>query len=196
LNIVGAVLNTISSAASSPRGCPDPTDLWADLWDLLPPEAPARELVRLALHVNSFDADLVHVHCMPWLLDPFAFLQGCSRSQRDAVCSGIAAFVFLVGAFVADDEVHAGALLDWCVALCLLLRCRLRPVFLGVAPSGSAPLGMLRPRPRWGRAWSPIDLFFIEVVVVYKCVTSNKKHQIRGKTIGDHTQAVDSRLLG
>jgi hypothetical protein len=90
-------------------GCPDPTDLWADLWDLLPHESPARERVRLALHVDSFDADSVCAHCMPWLLDPFSFLQGCSRSRRDAVCSVVAAFVLLVGASVADDAVPAGS---------------------------------------------------------------------------------------
>jgi hypothetical protein len=92
------------SCKASPRGCPDPTDLWADLWDLLPHESPARERV---LHVDSFDADSVRAHCMPWLLDPFSFLQGCSRSQRDAVCSVIAAFVLLVGTCVADDAVSA-----------------------------------------------------------------------------------------
>jgi hypothetical protein len=70
---------------------------------------PARERVRLALHVDSFDADSVVAHCMPWLLDPFSFLQGCSCSRRDAVCSVIAAFVLLVGASVADDLVSAGS---------------------------------------------------------------------------------------
>jgi hypothetical protein len=47
-----------------------------------------------------------------------------------------------------------------CVALCLLSRCRLCLVLLGVAPFSSAPLGVLRPKPRWGRAWSPIWFFF------------------------------------
>jgi hypothetical protein len=46
---------------------------------------------------------------MPWLLNPFSFLQGCSHSRRDAVCSVIAAFVLLVGASVADDIVPAGS---------------------------------------------------------------------------------------
>jgi hypothetical protein len=48
------------------------------------------------------DADSVRAHSVPWLLDPFFFLQRFPRSRRDAVCSVIAAFVFLVGASVAD----------------------------------------------------------------------------------------------
>jgi hypothetical protein len=65
--------------------------------------------VRLALYVDSFDVDSVFAHCMPWLLDPCFFLQGCSHSRRDAVCSVIAAYVLLVGASVADDVAPAGA---------------------------------------------------------------------------------------
>jgi hypothetical protein len=103
------VQHYLFSCKASPCGCPDPTDLWADLWDLLPPESTARERVCLALHVDSFDADAVFAHCMPWILDPFSFLQGCSRSRRDAVCSVIAAFVLLVGASVADDVLSAGS---------------------------------------------------------------------------------------
>jgi hypothetical protein len=48
------------------------------------------------------------------------------------------------------------SLLWSCVALSLLSRCSLCLVLLGVAPFRSAPLGVLRPKPRWGRAWSPI----------------------------------------
>jgi hypothetical protein len=64
--------------------------------------------VRLALHVDSFDADSVHAHCVPWLLNPFSFLQGCPRSRCDAVCSVPADFVLLVGASVADAAVPVG----------------------------------------------------------------------------------------
>jgi hypothetical protein len=46
-----------------------------------------------------------------------------------------------------------------CAGLCLLSRCRLRLVLLGVAPFRSAPLGVLRLKPRWGRSWSPIWFF-------------------------------------
>jgi hypothetical protein len=53
------------------------------------------------------------------------------------------------------------SLLGSCVALCLLLRCRLCLVLLGVAPFRSAPLGVLRPKPPWGRAWSQIWFFFL-----------------------------------
>jgi hypothetical protein len=108
-SVIGAVFNTISSVAKLPCNCPDPNSLRADLWDLLPPSAPARELVRLALHVDYFDADAVRERCIPWLLDPFSFLQGCSRSRRDAVCSVLAAFVSLVGASVADDAMAVGS---------------------------------------------------------------------------------------
>jgi hypothetical protein len=102
------VQHYLFSCKASPRGCPDPTDLWADLWDLLPHESPAREHVHLAL-VDSFCADSDRAHCMPWLLHCFSFLQGCSRSRRDAVCSVLAAFVLLVGASVVDDPLPAGA---------------------------------------------------------------------------------------
>jgi hypothetical protein len=47
-----------------------------------------------------------------------------------------------------------------CVVLCLLSRCHLRHVLLGVAPFRSAPLGVLRPKPPWSKAWSSIGLFF------------------------------------
>jgi hypothetical protein len=51
-----------------------------------------------------------------WLLDPFSFLQGCSRSRREAVCSFL-----LVGASVADDAVPAGSRVFaselWCRSL-------------------------------------------------------------------------------
>jgi hypothetical protein len=101
------VQHYLFSCRASQRACPDPTDLWADLWDLMPHESLARESMHLALHVDSFDADSARSLCMPWLLDPFSFLQGCSRSRRDAVCSVIATFVLLVGASVADDAVPA-----------------------------------------------------------------------------------------
>jgi hypothetical protein len=52
-----------------------------------------------------------------------------------------------------------------CASLCLLLRCRLCLVLLGVAPFRSAPLGVLRPKPPWGRAWSPIWFFYCRYVL-------------------------------
>jgi hypothetical protein len=64
------VQHHLFSCTASPCSCTDPNDLWADLWDLLPPDAPARELVRLALYVDSFDADAVRTHCKPWPLAP------------------------------------------------------------------------------------------------------------------------------
>jgi hypothetical protein len=56
--------------------------------------------------------------------------------------------------------VRVCSLLGSCVALSVLLRCRLRLVLRGVAPSCSAPLEVLRPKPRWGKAWSPIWFLF------------------------------------
>jgi hypothetical protein len=132
------VQHYLLSCTASPCGCSDPTDHWADLWDLLPHAPPAREHVRLALHVDSFDADSVRALCMPWLLDPFSFLQGCSRSWRDAVCSVIAAFLLLVGASVADDGVPAGS----CVFASGLVRRSLSDLALPPAPrvAGRFPL--------------------------------------------------------
>jgi hypothetical protein len=75
------------------------------------PASPARSRARLALHVDSFDADSVRAHCVPSLLDPVSFLQGCPRSWRDAVCCYRAAFVLLVGASVTDAAVPVG----WCM---------------------------------------------------------------------------------
>jgi hypothetical protein len=43
----------------------------------------------------------------------------------------------------------------------MLSRCRLHLVLLGVAPFRSAPLGVLRPKPLWGRARSPSGFFFL-----------------------------------
>jgi hypothetical protein len=51
--------------------------------------------------------------------------------------------------------------LSLCVAVCLLSRCHLCLVLLGVVPFRFAPLGVLRPKPRWGRAWSLIWYFFV-----------------------------------
>jgi hypothetical protein len=150
------------SCKASPRGCPDPTDLWVDLWDLLPHESPALERLRLSLHVDSFDADSVRALCMPCLLDPFTFLQGCSCSRRDAVCSIFAAFVLLVGAGVTDDAVPTGS----CVFASGLVRRSLSALALppvsrvaGRCPLPFRPARVLRPKPRWGRVWSPIWVF-------------------------------------
>jgi hypothetical protein len=107
---------------------------------------------------------------LPWLLDPFSFLQGCSRSRRDAVCSVIATFVLLVGASVADDVVPAGS----CVFASGLVRRALSALALppvscvaGRCPPSFGPPGVLRPKPRWGRAWSPI-WFFRDAMLIFQ----------------------------
>jgi hypothetical protein len=63
-----------------------------------------------------------------WLLEPFFFLQGCPRSQRNAMCSVLAAsvLVLLVGASVADAAVPVGS----CIFAFGLVRCSLSALAL------------------------------------------------------------------
>jgi hypothetical protein len=123
---------------------------------------PARERLRFALHVDSFDADSVRMQHMPWLLDPFFFLQDCSLPRRDAVSTVIAAFVVLVGPSVPDDALPAGScVLASGLACHSFLRDTLLPalalppflLLLGVTSLRSIPLGVLRPKPRRGKVW-------------------------------------------
>jgi hypothetical protein len=102
------VQHFLFSCKASPPACPDPTDLWLDLLDLLSGDAVAVARVRQALHVDSFNPADVRRFCMPWLLDPFCFLPACSRSLCAAVCSVLACYVRLVGASVADAAVPDG----------------------------------------------------------------------------------------
>jgi hypothetical protein len=51
-------------------------------------------------------------------------------------------------------------LLVWCTVACALSRCRPLPVLPGVAHPPSAPSGVPRPKPLWGKAWSPICFLF------------------------------------
>jgi hypothetical protein len=44
------------SGKAFPPGDPDPADIWAILWDLLPPEAQAGKSLSKALHLHSSDA--------------------------------------------------------------------------------------------------------------------------------------------
>jgi hypothetical protein len=57
--------------------------------------------------------------------------------------------------------VNVCLLLVWCIVACALSRCRPGLVLLGVAPHLSAPSGVPRPKPLWGKAWSPICFFFL-----------------------------------
>jgi hypothetical protein len=102
------VQHFLFSCKDSPPACPDPTNLWLDLLDLLSCDAVAVLHVRQALHVDSFDPADVRGFCMPWLLDPFCFLSACPRSVSVAVSSILASYVLLVGASVADAAVPAG----------------------------------------------------------------------------------------
>jgi hypothetical protein len=56
--------------------------------------------------------------------------------------------------------VNACLPLVWCAVACALSRCRPLPVLPGVAHPPSAPSGVPRPKPLWGKAWSPICFFF------------------------------------
>jgi hypothetical protein len=76
---------------------------------------------------------------MPWFLDPFSFLQGCSASQRDAICSIIAAFVVLVGASVPDVAVPAG--------LCVFAQGLLRRSLYALALPPESRVAARRPLP-------------------------------------------------
>jgi hypothetical protein len=109
---------------------PLPDDVWAGLWDLRPPAAPARLRVRLALHADSFDADSIRLLFVPLLLDPLSFLQGRPRSYCDAVCSVLATFVRLVGASLADAVLPVGS----CVFASGLSRRSLSALTLPPAP--------------------------------------------------------------
>jgi hypothetical protein len=111
--------------------------------------------------------DSVRAHCMPWLLDPFSFLQGCSGSRRDAVCSVIAAFVLLVGACVADDAVPAG----WCVLASGLLRRSVSALALPPAPRVAVrcPLPFLfekRPTQRMQQRLGRVVVYTMRSIVV------------------------------
>jgi hypothetical protein len=101
--------HTLFSGKASPLGCPHPAGRWADLGGLAPPAAPARSCLCLALHVDSFDADLLALHA----LAPGSYLlpAGCPRSRHNALSSFFAAILLLVGASNsdADDKVPAGS---------------------------------------------------------------------------------------
>jgi hypothetical protein len=105
---------------------------------------------------------LVSRFCMPWLLGPSCFLSACACSVSVAVCSIPACYVLLVGASVADaampagERVFAAGLVHSCVCP-LSLAPSSRVAWR--CPPPSAPSGVPRPKPLWGKAWSPICFF-------------------------------------
>ena len=86
-------------------GCPDPNDLWLDLLQALPEHARAKGAVEQLVHANSFCPATVRQSCVPWVLDPGAFLHDCPGPERALVYSLIAAYIVLIGAFVGRDVV-------------------------------------------------------------------------------------------
>jgi hypothetical protein len=103
------VQHFLFSCKASPLECPDSSDLWLDLLDLLSDDAVSAVHLRQALYVDSFDLAAVRCFCMPCLLDPFCFLSACPRSVSVAVSSILACYVLLVGASAADAAMPAGA---------------------------------------------------------------------------------------
>jgi hypothetical protein len=90
-------------------GCPDPTGIWAGLWDRSAScDNSASARVVLVLHVNSLDADSVRAYRMIWLLEPDPFLQGYLLSLAADMCY-VAAFAGLVGTSVTAAAAQEGA---------------------------------------------------------------------------------------
>jgi hypothetical protein len=150
------------SCKASLPDCLDPTDLWLYLLDLLSCDAVAAAWLHQELHVDSFNPAAVPF-CMPWLLDPFCicplvpalFVLLCAGSlPAAAVFSGLACYVLLVEASVADAALPAGerVLAATMVHSCLRLlsRWRPRPVFPGVAPPSFRPFGGAEAEPLLG----------------------------------------------
>jgi hypothetical protein len=83
-------------------------------------------------NVHSFDAPSVRATCVPWVLDPHAYLTQCSASVVEDGCRNISAFVYLVAAPVSGASAEATCrrvrslcLLDWSrVARCCLSSSR------------------------------------------------------------------------
>ena len=99
------VQHFLFSCKASPIGCPDPNDLWMDILQTLPSHAHARAAVHKSVHANPFCHKTVREVCVPWVLDPGAFLSDCPASVRAQVFSLVAAYILLIGAFVGKDVV-------------------------------------------------------------------------------------------
>jgi hypothetical protein len=163
LNVVGAVFSTISSVAKLPRvvartpltsgrtcgtSCHMSRPLesacaWRFMWSPLM----RTRFVRTACPGS-------------WILSP-----SCRAAPAPGVMLSapflppLFSWLVLLWRTTLCLRVRVCSLRGSCAARCLLSRCRLSLVLLGVAPFRSAPLGVLRPKPRWGRAWSPIWFF-------------------------------------
>jgi hypothetical protein len=138
-----------------PPGCPDPTDLWLDLLDLLSCDAATAVWVHQVLHVDSFEPADVCRFCMPWLLDPFCLLSACPRSVCAAVCSVLACYVLWLGLLLLMQPcllVKTCLLLAWCAVACALSHCCSRPVLPAVARPSFRLLGDAEAEALLGRA--------------------------------------------
>jgi hypothetical protein len=86
-------------------------------------------------------------------------------------------------------RVRVCLLQGWCIACCVLLCCRLRLVLLAVAPPLSAPLGVLRPKPPRGKAWSP------SCFVCFQSRSISRQNLKKGKTRQSEASRRFSRQL-
>jgi hypothetical protein len=103
--------------------------------------------------VDSFAVDGVRRRCMPWLRDTLPFLLDHPGSVLAAVCSVLAAYVFVVGASSADDAVPAASCVyaSWQHAVCFSSCCLPRPVLLGIGLHfRSSGVSEVEAPPKWG----------------------------------------------
>jgi hypothetical protein len=140
---------------ASPPGCSDPTDLRLDLLELSSCDTVAALRVRQALHVDSLTLLLfaAFVCRVSWILSAFCplvlplFALLCALLLPAMSC-WLGLLLLMRQCLLVTPRL----LLTWCPAACSLSPCRPRPVLLGVASPRSARLGVLRPKPTWGKA--------------------------------------------
>jgi hypothetical protein len=87
----------------------------------------------MALHVDSFSSRIA------WLLNPFSLQQVSPQNRCDVVCSVPAAFVFLIGASVADDAAPTGSRVILSALVCRSLSALTLPPVSPVAGRCALP---------------------------------------------------------
>jgi hypothetical protein len=168
LNVVGAVFSTICSIAKLPRVVARTSLIsgWTCGTSCRLQRRHASPSGLRSMWTPLLQIPFAHIACPgPWLLGAFFILQGCPHSRSAAACNVIAAFVFLVGVSVAGNAVPAGSR----VFASGFVRRSLSALALpsasrvdGRCPLPFRPARVLRLKPRWVRAWSPIWGFFLQ----------------------------------